>query len=165
MTKPKPKSEKRRTTAEIMDANGGIDLFCEQIAEGKSLRGIAEQLGIAPSNIIRWLGQDPEREKLYAKARIEQADTFANEIIAIADEPVPTTDTGSYDSGAVNDKRLRIDARKWIASKLKPGSYGDKLELSGTIKTDMTPEQIDARIQYFLTKRAGAGDGSKPPDA
>jgi hypothetical protein len=30
-----------------------------------------------------------------------------------------------------NSRRIRVDTRKWIASKLKPKKYGDKIELGG----------------------------------
>lgn len=36
-----------------------------------------------------------------------------------------------FDSTAVARNRLRMDARKWVASKLKPKKYGDKLALAG----------------------------------
>jgi hypothetical protein len=71
----------------------------------------------------------------YARAREEQADGYADEIVAIADEPpqLVTKDDGedvevSLDSAAIQRQRLRIDARKWVASKLKPKKYGDKVD-------------------------------------
>ena len=40
-----------------------------------------------------------------------------------------------------NRSKLRVDARKWVASKLKPKKYGDKLDVDanveGTIKITM----------------------------
>ncbi len=56
----------------------------------------------------------------YARARGEQADFYADEIITIADtEP----------DAAI--ARVRIDARKWAASKLRPKVYGDKVQHGG----------------------------------
>jgi hypothetical protein len=46
---------------------------------------------------------------------------LADEIIAIADEPVLFAEQ-------VARNRLRVDARKWMAGKLRPKRYGDKIE-------------------------------------
>lgn len=59
--------------------------------------------------------------KQYARAREEQADSFADEIIDIADSVAP-------EAGEVAKAKLQIDARKWKASKMAPKKYGDKVE-------------------------------------
>ena len=53
-------------------------------------------------------------------ARARQADTLADSILDIAD--------GEGDS---DDKRVRIDSRKWLAGKLRPKVYGDKVAVGG----------------------------------
>jgi hypothetical protein len=60
--------------------------------------------------------------KMYAHAREDQADALADEMLDIADD-------SSLDP---NDRRVRIDTRKWVASKMKPRVYGDK------VQTEMT---------------------------
>lgn len=65
-----------------------------------------------------WLGARDGFSAQYARAREEQADGFADEIIEIAD----TTDDPQK-------AKLQIDARKWKASKLAPKKYGDKQQL------------------------------------
>ena len=37
----------------------------------------------------------------------------------------------AIDKDNIQRSRLQVDARKWIAAKLKPNRYGDKVELSG----------------------------------
>jgi len=65
--------------------------------------------------IYNWLQKHEDFFKRYARARDEQADTLADEITYIADtEP------------DVNKARVRVDARKWVAAKLKPKKYGDR---------------------------------------
>ena len=55
------------------------------------------------------------------------------------------------DSAAVNDKRLRIDARKWIASKFRPSHYGDRISVEPVISgADMRPADIMQRIVALL---------------
>lgn len=63
----------------------------------------------------------------YARARDDQGDSLFDEITDIADEKPD----GSMDVQAFNSRqRLRIDARKWAASKLKPKKYGDRIDLN-----------------------------------
>lgn len=104
---------------------------CEKIASGQSLRKIAGDKNM-PSITTIWTWLDrPSFAKQYARAREEQADALADEITEISDAIIPRGIDGRIDSGAVNQARLKIDARKWIAAKLKPKKYGDRLELGG----------------------------------
>lgn len=105
------------------------------LAEGKSLRAISEMPGM-PSRptVYMWIDQDTDGfADRYARARDTGLDAVADEVLAIADAPVPSTESGATDSGAVADKRVRFDARRWYLSKLAPKRYGDKVttELTG----------------------------------
>lgn len=111
----------------------------ERIANGESLRNIAKDDGF-PSRptIYGWLSSNKDFADQYARAREEQADSYADEIAAIADdESIPP-----------DSRRIRIDARKWVACKLKPKKYGDKVqaELSGAgggpVRHSVTVEYI-----------------------
>lgn len=117
------------------------DRICGQLIEGKSLRTIcvADEMPSA-STVCRWLAQFPAFREQYAHAREAQADTLTDEMLDIADDG--TNDwmekkntqgdvTGvEYNGDAVQRSRLRIDTRKWYASKLAPKKYGDKLDIS-----------------------------------
>ena len=98
--------------------------ICARIAGGESLRTICKDKDLpTPQGVRKWLNAD-EGGKLvaqYARAREEQADHYADEIITIADNENLTPE----------DRRIMVDARKWVASKLKPKRYGDKLALGG----------------------------------
>lgn len=92
------------------------DKICDQLADGMSLRKICAQDGMPDKETVRrWLRQQDGFRAQYAQAREDQADHWADEIIDIADE--------AEDAGLA---RVQVDARKWVASKLKPKSYGDK---------------------------------------
>lgn len=96
--------------------------ICEQIANGKSLREICEPEHMpAPSTVVGWMLEDKALAEQYAHARERQADFYADEIIEIADK------AKNEDAQVA---RLRVDARKWKASKLAPKRYGDKLDLN-----------------------------------
>ena len=103
--------------------------ICAGIADGQSLRKICREDDMpALSTVFLWIGKYPTFSEQYAKARDTQADAMAEDILDIADMPPALTAEGKVDAGDVADKRLRIDTRKWIASKLKPKKYGEKLE-------------------------------------
>ena len=107
-----------------------------RISNGESLRSIVKDEGMpTQSSVYLWLLQKPDFSEQYTRAREEQADTLADEILAIADEtPDSVTDEKGIsrtDSGWVTWQRNRVDARKWVASKLKPKKYGDALKVGG----------------------------------
>jgi hypothetical protein len=116
-----------------------IDTICERIAQGESLRSICKTDDKAMpglSTVFTWLAEDAKFQEQYARARETQADVFADELVAIADEDPALIEkdgqggiTVLLDSSAIQRQRLRIDTRKWVASKLKPKKYGDKLDV------------------------------------
>ena len=104
------------------------DEICLRLIEGQSLRTICSDDHMPTvSTVMSWLmlgssGDDRYVQFLgqYARARDAQGDTYADEIIKIADETPPEE---------AHLGRLRVDARKWVASKLKPKKYADKIDL------------------------------------
>jgi hypothetical protein len=119
----------------------------------------------ASSTVFKWLGLFPSFAEQYARARESQAETLAEDILEIADdarndwmERRGEEDAGWVANGEhIQRSRLRIDARKWLMSKMAPKKYGEKLDLNvgGSLQT-MSEEAIDARIAQLLRK-AGAG--------
>jgi len=105
------------------------DDICVRISEGASLRKISEELGIALRTLFRWFREHEEFCHNYTRAKEEQAELFAEQIIEISDENIEKDVFGKRDAGHVNHNRLRVDARKWVASKLKPKKYGDAIKV------------------------------------
>lgn len=126
------------------------DLICDALASGKSLRSICSEPGMPNiTTVSRWLGDDHNKSfrNQYARAREAQADAIFDEILEIADDTsfdTKVTSDGSEvcDHEWVARSRLRIDARKWMAGKLRPKKYGDKLEVDGTIGVGSIDEII-----------------------
>lgn len=123
------------------------DEICERLVNGESLRKITCDDHIpAASTIFKWLNDNKDFAEQYAHARDAQADTLADEIVDIADDgsnDYMERDDGSteYNGDAVARSKLRVDARKWVAAKLKPKKYGDKLDLtSGGEKLGLAAE-------------------------
>ena len=93
---------------------------------------------------------------MYTRAKEDQADTLADEIMDISDEkPMMTvvTDDESVDKldpVGINRNRLRIDARKWIAAKLKPRKYGDRQILAGDAENPLEVKQKSEILEALL---------------
>jgi hypothetical protein len=111
-----------------------IEEIYRRLAEGESLVDICRSEGMpGQSTVYRWLQDDEEFRKRYTEAREMQADVYADEIIRIADdgrndwmEKQGDGDAGWVANGEhLQRSRLRVDARKWVASKLRPKKYGD----------------------------------------
>ena len=98
------------------------------------------------STVYVWLDRNPEFAERYARAREAATEDMLEEIFEIADNP-------EID---VQDKRVRIDTRKWAMGKLKPKKYGDKQTVDvgnkegETLKVE-TPN-VDPAVVSALTK-------------
>lgn len=114
--------------------------ICDKIRKGLSLREIEKCEGMPSTfTIWNWLDTKPEFSSQYAKAKTEQAELLADEIVAIADEEMPRDAQGKIDPAAVNQARLRVDARKWVAAKLLPKKYGESQTLRGDAENPLIP--------------------------
>lgn len=131
--------------------------ICAQIAVGRSLVSICRDDEGMPhySTVMAWRVEDASFDENYARAREEQADYLAEEIIEIADK---ATDA--------NLARLQVDARKWKAGKLKPKVYGDRLNLDADVNVRASDDQIESRLAHLLGKAGAAGvaRGEGPED-
>ena len=126
------------------------DEICDRLVEGESLRRITLDKHMPnASTVFKWLNENEAFAKQYAHAREAQADTLADEIIDIADDGSNDYmgEDETYNGDAVQRSKLRVDARKWVAAKLKPKKYGDKLDLtSGGEKMGLAAE-LDAAVK------------------
>lgn len=110
------------------------DQICERLAEGESLRRICRDDHMPnKATVFRWLSLHTSFRDQYARAREAQADALADEILDIADDGLNDSyedDEGNRrtDHDVIARSKLRVDARKWIASKLKPKVYGDRID-------------------------------------
>ena len=152
------------------------DIICIRLSEGESLKEIVRSEGMPDrATVYRWLLEQPVFCDMYTRAREEQADTLADEIIAIADESPEINEIRDkhgdvidikIDSGYVAYQKQRIEARKWTAMKLKPKKYGDKLELAGDPGNPLKVEVQSEADTYLaallmnveLTKQVNAND-------
>ena len=105
----------------------------ESIANGESLSSAINHEGFPSYAWARLkLREDPQLRRQFDQATEDRADRLAEQLIEIADQKMPDGLDGSGQSAWVQHQRLKVDARKWIASKLKPRTYGDRLDVSVT---------------------------------
>lgn len=133
------------------------DIILERIMDGESLRSICSADDMpSRTTVFRWLHKHKDFSDQYARAKEEQAEMFADELVSIADEQETFTKEGgevAYDATAVARNRLRIDTRKWVVSKLKPKKYGDKQVLDHQ-SSDGTMSPKDASQAVLEALRA-----------
>lgn len=108
--------------------------ICEMIAHSdRGLVSICKELDLNASTVYDWINNNAEFSNKYARAREIQADYLADQIIQIADETHSDTSVNEYGYEVTNHEviarsRLRVDARKWKASKLYPKKYADRVD-------------------------------------
>ena len=153
----------RERKARIMYSPELLSVILERVADGESLNHICSSEDM-PSRkaFFDWVAKDPSIQAQYELAISLRADIHAEEILAIADEEVTMIKRSKHSGGeeegleqevvfdptAVARNRLRVDARKWILSKMAPKKYGDKImqeidqktNHSGTIEISQRPK-------------------------
>lgn len=140
-------------------------LICSRIAEGESLRSICRDTQMpCMTAVFTWLRDKPKFAEQYTRAREAQAEAMADELIEIADNSASDMVVDEEGNERINHEvvaraKLRIDTRKWIASKLLPKKYGDKVAVGGAddlppIKADIDPTDAVRRLAFLLAKAA-----------
>ena len=154
---------KRKDPSELLPAGRPSDFtqetanqICNRLAGGESLRSITEDPTMpSRQTIYSWMTARPAFLDQYVRAREEQAESMADEIVAIADETPETTPVFNRDGEQIDIKldsayiqwqRNRIDARKWTAAKLRPKKYGDRVVHAGD---DENPVVLENNLNVF----------------
>jgi hypothetical protein len=122
-------------------------------------------------SVFRWIDASPGFAQQYSRARELQADYYADEIADIADDGTNDFMEVQRSKGTVilgdhehiHRSRLRVESRKWIASKLKPKRYGERLGVAVSdpnggpvgVKTETRNELIDAVLALVVSKSDG----------
>ena len=154
---PAPKVEP--TAEERLDAIG-IEWVCDQICACNTQTAIANTLQVGIATLCRWIASDLERSARVREARIAAARTFddmAEQALMDAKDPF----------GLAKARELASHYR-WKASKFSPREFGEKIEIENrTTITDLTDDQLNARLAELTAAGAAAGDagadGGKGP--
>lgn len=115
------------------------ELFLERISGGRSLRDVAQDEDMPSRDYIRRARDaDAAFEARYARATEERAEHIFEDILDIADDGerdviIRVNEDGTTDEIVNHDhiqrSKLRVDARKWVLSRMQPKKYGDKLDV------------------------------------
>ena len=114
------------------------------IASGKPASQWLRKHGISHSQLYNCLSRDPSFHREYSHARKAMASTLADDMLEISDNQ----------EEEIQRSRLRVDTRKWLASKLDSSAWGDKLQVETTSKIsildhlndviNVTPERLES---------------------
>jgi hypothetical protein len=116
--------------AALKDRDKIAELVPEYMADGLSMRQSCIKAGLTAQTFLRAVDASPALAERYAQARGALLDAMVDQILTLADAPVPVLENGATDPGMVRQRQLQIDARRWILSKLAPSKYGDRLDVS-----------------------------------
>lgn len=110
----------------------------QHIKDGNSLRSALRLDGMPTSETFyKWCDSDEEKATQYARADKDREDKIFNEILDIADDGTNdymtiTKGDQTYnveDREVTSRSKLRVEARKWVLSKMNPQKYSDKLQV------------------------------------
>ena len=126
------------------------EYILDQIANGRTLTSIVAEPDM-PS--YAWctlqLRNDPQLKERYAEAVDSRVEFMAQQFLDLADSPIPDGLDGTAQSAWVQQLKLKLWARTWIMSKLKPRTYGERLDVSVThtqISITEALQQAEARL-------------------
>lgn len=123
------------------------ETICERLSLGESLRSICRDEAMpGQTTVFRWLSDDETFRKQYTHAREVQADSWADDIIEIADDGLNDTYKDAEgiertNADVIARSRLRVDTRKWLMARMAPKKYGDKItqEVTGADGAPLVP--------------------------
>jgi len=95
---------------------------------GFSLTKACGTVNLTAPSFLEWTEKDEALAKRYARAREACIEKMAEEVLEISDEQPAVDSFGKIDSGDVQNRKLRVDTRKWLLSKLAPKKYGEKIQ-------------------------------------
>ena len=133
-----------------------LQKIIEAISNGESVDNCLRIHGITWWTFLENVETVPLLAKKYARALELRTEKFVDEIVDIADNAVDP-----------QKARNQIDARKWVAAKMQPHKYGERLDLNVTQNIDYKSvlAQLDARVRsVYEISQTGCEPAEKPSD-
>ena len=123
-----------------------LHMVCDQVANGMSLSEIGGNEGIPYSVLWRWLNAEGRMEA-YRVALEARADKEAHDVLHIADGAT---------AEEVGVAKLRVDARKWAASKWDRERYGEasKVQMDVRYQVDLAGALLEAEARRELMHKS-----------
>ena len=128
----------------------GVEALAERLIAGETQTGIAVSIGVSQATLINWIALDPERSARTREARIASAASYSDKAEQVLSE--------ATDPFELSKARELASHYRWKASKTDPRQFGDKIEIDQrTTLTDLTEEQIDAKLARLFKQSGEAG--------
>jgi len=160
MTAKKPKvlhgyaSHGTLLSAELFEA------LCVAVGNGESIHRLTQRPDMPNrETFFRQCRTMPERATRYAEALALRGEKLADEIVDLSDEAMYAASPEEAQA-----YRLRVDARKWVASRLLPRKYGDKMVVEGNAENPIVTQLVlggdalAARIKGMKTINDAEGE-------
>ena len=112
---------------------GGEVAIVDRLSQGETVLGVARTLGISHTAFYDWVDRGGEaRAAALARARTRGGQSLAEQTLEIADSATPQE---------AQVAKLRVDTRRWLASKMNE-DYGDKQQ--PLVNIDLGSMALDA---------------------
>jgi hypothetical protein len=128
-----------------------------EIEKNKPLYKIVKDVGISSRTFYEWCDNSEQMQKDYMRACEIRADKIFEECLDIVDNK--DSDTIVIDGETkpnfdiIQRNRLQFDARRWMAGKLAPTKYNDKLTVSGDKDNPMVPMLDMSKLSVELLEQ------------
>jgi hypothetical protein len=120
---------------------GGEVAIVDRLSQGETVLGLARTLGISHTAFYDWVDRGGEaRAAALARARARGGQSLAEQTLDIADSASPQE---------AQVAKLRVDTRRWLASKMSPDDYGDKQQ--PLVNIDLGSMALDALRKRSIT--------------
>lgn len=140
-----------------------FDTICNELATtAKGLHVICRNNNLNPATFYDWIRDNVDLNNRYVHAREAQTELLADQIVEIADDSSQDLERIDDFGNKIENKefvsrsRLRVDARKWIAAKLLPKKYGDKVDVTSGGEP-IKPVDLTALVGTFMKPDEGHG--------
>jgi len=161
---------KRKIGAPSIKTPELLAALLKRLSMGESMRAVCADPDMPSESVVyEWLEVDTDFAERYAQARARAMDRMADEILEIADDGTNDTyeDSDGHertDAEVIQRSKLRVDARKWLMSKLAPKKYGDlqRIEHAGGIAVAAVKLDADQQSKMAVELLAANGYNVKP---
>jgi len=134
----------RKEASEVnkkIHAAGGESAMLDKLSQGETILSLARSLGISHTAFYDWIERGGEaRASALARARTRGGRSLAEQTLEIADSASPQE---------AQVAKLRVDTRRWLASKQAPDEYGDKQQ--PLVNIDLGSMALDALRKRSVT--------------
>lgn len=123
----------------------GLDVICDNIADGKSLTSIAASIGVSKGSLLTWLTATTDRSARVVEARSVTAWHWDEEAQSVIEK-------AKADPVEMTRARELASHFRWRASKINPKVYSDRVQNQALDKNG-NPTDPPTRVVVELVGR------------